>query len=284
MANPGVPQFERNPKPLQDKTAVLTGISQGIGPLEAEKLASLGANIIGGYFTPTRAKRVGQLVESVTAHGVQMITIEGDLTQPSTWKRFRNAAKDFGGADILDLNAAGGIGHTRAFSDNINIVAQMGLLFEMVDFMKHGSVVIYKPSTASEEAWVNQEVREGGETKRTINEKVPEYGVVADAKKVTTELLLATKPILQPKGIRLAFLCATLVHRSIAYGQFNAKYRDVVDELKAETPTGELPKIDEIVDGVVNLIMNNDLPWGYTEYVGVRKEDRLYPEGILLKT
>ena len=83
---------------LEDKTAIVTGASSGIGAATARVLAGAGAKVAVG------ARRVGQLDEA-------LISLELDVTDRASAERFvEQAVAELGGVDILANNAGLGLG------------------------------------------------------------------------------------------------------------------------------------------------------------------------------
>ncbi len=83
---------------LEDKTAIVTGASSGIGAATARVLAGAGAKVAVG------ARRVEQLDEA-------LISLELDVTDRASAERFvEQAVAELGGVDILDNNAGLGLG------------------------------------------------------------------------------------------------------------------------------------------------------------------------------
>jgi NADP-dependent 3-hydroxy acid dehydrogenase YdfG len=83
---------------LEDKTAIVTGASSGIGAATARVLAGAGAKVAVG------ARRVEQLDEA-------LISLELDVTDRASAERFvEQAVAELGGVDILVNNAGLGLG------------------------------------------------------------------------------------------------------------------------------------------------------------------------------
>ncbi len=89
---------------LQDKVAVVTGSSRGIGRAIALKLASLGAKVVVNY--RANAEAAQEVVEAIEALGGQAIAVQADVTNADDAKRLIQAAqKTYGKVDILVNNA-----------------------------------------------------------------------------------------------------------------------------------------------------------------------------------
>src|ERR1700692_1185057 len=93
------------PKPLQDKVALVTGAARGIGRAIALELASRGAAIVIHYKTSAAEAEV--LSADVQALGVEAFVIQGDISSKDDSRRLMEAAMErFKQVDILVNNAA----------------------------------------------------------------------------------------------------------------------------------------------------------------------------------
>lgn len=89
---------------LQDKVAVVTGSSRGIGRAIALKLASLGAKVVVNY--RVNAEAAQEVVEAIESQGGQAVAVQADVTNADDAKRLIQAAqKTYGKVDILVNNA-----------------------------------------------------------------------------------------------------------------------------------------------------------------------------------
>lgn len=93
------------PKPLQDKVALVTGAARGIGRAIALELASRGAAIAIHY--KTSAAEAETLSADVQALGVDTFVIQGDISSKDDSRRVMEATMErFKQVDILVNNAA----------------------------------------------------------------------------------------------------------------------------------------------------------------------------------
>ncbi|MBI3537729.1 MAG: SDR family NAD(P)-dependent oxidoreductase [Chloroflexi bacterium] len=100
------------PKQLEDKVAIVTGASRGIGAEIARLFAREGASVIvaartmeeGQHFLPGTLKAT---VKEITAAGGNAIAVQMDLANEADCKRLvEEAHKNFGSVDVLVNNAA----------------------------------------------------------------------------------------------------------------------------------------------------------------------------------
>jgi 3-oxoacyl-[acyl-carrier protein] reductase len=113
-------------KPLENKTAWVTGSSRGIGRVIADHLASLGAQVALHGTSPysTRAFQEADSLESVAEeialkHGGQTLPVWGDLTDEAVVKEITGQIRQrFGQIDILVNCAGGDIGAQGTMGEN----------------------------------------------------------------------------------------------------------------------------------------------------------------------
>jgi len=94
---------------LQDKTAVVTGSTSGIGLAIARALAKAGANVvINGFGDKAEIEQIRSSIEA--EHGVSVVHDGADMLKPQEIARMIGAAEErFGAVDVLVNNA--GIQH-----------------------------------------------------------------------------------------------------------------------------------------------------------------------------
>jgi 3-oxoacyl-[acyl-carrier protein] reductase len=140
---------------LQDKVAVVTGGSSGIGLAVAEGLAAEGAHLVLVARGADRLEREAARLRE--AHGRQVVTVAGDVgTVAGTEAVVRAVADGFGGADVLFSNAGTGSNETildapdekwQAFWD-LHVMAAVRLARGLVPGMaeRGGGVVVHNAS------------------------------------------------------------------------------------------------------------------------------------------
>src|ERR1700727_2775597 len=89
---------------LQDKVAVVTGASKGIGAAIARALGAAGASVVVNYASDkTGAEKA---VSDIKAKGGQAVAVQGDVSKSADVKRlFEETRKVFGKLDVLVNNA-----------------------------------------------------------------------------------------------------------------------------------------------------------------------------------
>src|SRR6185503_2918639 len=91
-------------KRLQDKVALVTGGSRGIGRAICEVFAREGASVIVNY--SANAEKAESLVTSIKQAGGRAIAVHADVSSPADIESLvATATKQFGHTDILVNNA-----------------------------------------------------------------------------------------------------------------------------------------------------------------------------------
>jgi 3-oxoacyl-[acyl-carrier protein] reductase len=91
-------------KKLENKVAVVTGASKGIGTSIAKHLAAAGARVVVNYSTAKEG--ADQVVSDITAAGGKAIAVQGNVSSEADITRlFAETKKAFGAVDILVNNA-----------------------------------------------------------------------------------------------------------------------------------------------------------------------------------
>ncbi|MFW5999205.1 MAG: 3-oxoacyl-[acyl-carrier-protein] reductase [Halanaerobiaceae bacterium] len=91
---------------LEEKTAVVTGSSRGIGARTAVTLAEKGANIVINYPFPAEKENAESVAAEIDKLGREVLTVEADISELEEAKDLVTAAVDeFGSLDILVNNA-----------------------------------------------------------------------------------------------------------------------------------------------------------------------------------
>ena len=95
-------------KRLQDRVAIVTGASWGIGAAAAEAFAAEGAKVVVNTLPEERMDRLAEgVVERIVAAGGQAIKVPADVAEPDQVDHMvARAQSAFGDVDILVANAA----------------------------------------------------------------------------------------------------------------------------------------------------------------------------------
>ena len=129
------------------KTVVITGSSRGVGADTAKILAGEGANVVVNY--RQKAPRANKVVKDITEAGGAAIAVQADMTDVESLRGLLRAGIDeFGGVDILILNASGGMESDMGedYALRLNRDAQNDALTEGLKVLPEGGRVVFVTS------------------------------------------------------------------------------------------------------------------------------------------
>ena len=99
---------------LNEKVAIVTGASSGIGQAIAELFAAQGAAVV---LAARNAERLDQVVQRIRQAGGRAHAVAGDVSEADTHIRLIEVAeREYGGLDIA-VNNAGTVGPTQPLAD-----------------------------------------------------------------------------------------------------------------------------------------------------------------------
>ncbi|MGI8788618.1 MAG: SDR family NAD(P)-dependent oxidoreductase, partial [Pyrinomonadaceae bacterium] len=97
-------QIKPPAKLLQNKTAIITGASRGVGRATTLRLAESGANVVVNYLR--EEEKANNVVELCKESGVEAIAVQGDVSEWTNAQRIaQTAIEHFGKIDLLVSNA-----------------------------------------------------------------------------------------------------------------------------------------------------------------------------------
>ncbi len=137
---------------LNDKTAVVTGGSSGIGFASAQRFIDEGATVI------VTGRRRAELASAVAELGSHAHAVPGDVTVPVDLERLYDAAARLGGIDILFANAGVGGGaplgsiteeHFQRLFD-INVKGVVFTVQTLLPLIREQGSIILNSSVASD--------------------------------------------------------------------------------------------------------------------------------------
>ena len=104
---------------LENKVAIVTGASSGIGRAAAKLFADEGARVV---ISARREKELNELVDEIRASGGEAVAYSGDVADEACAKALVDlAVSRFGGLDIA-LNNAGIIGDLCGVPDMLSLI------------------------------------------------------------------------------------------------------------------------------------------------------------------
>ena len=234
------------------KTVVITGSSRGVGADTAKILAGEGANVVVNY--RQKAPRANKVVKEITEAGGHAIAVQADITDAeSRAGLFRAAVDEFGGVDVLILNASGGM-ETEMGEDyalRLNRDAQNDTLTEALRVLPEGGRVVF---VTSHQAHFINDV-----------ETMPEYEAVAKSKRAGEDTLTARVPELQDKGIHFVVVSADMIEGTVTATLLNRARPGALDERREAA--GKLYTVNEFAQEIAQMA-TADVPTGHVELVG----------------
>ncbi|ABY23829.1 short-chain dehydrogenase [Renibacterium salmoninarum ATCC 33209] len=237
---------------LNGKTALVTGSSRGIGADVAKFLAADGAAVVVNY--RQKAPRANKVVAEIEAAGGKAVAVGADLTSAEDVQSLVDAALDnFGGLDVLVLNASGGM-ETNMGEDyalKLNRDAQVAMLKAATAVMPSGSRVVF--ITSHQAHFVNQ------------ISFMDAYEPVARSKRAGEDALRELILGLEAKGISFVVVSGDMIEGTITATLLDRAQPGAVEARRAEA--GKLFTVAEFAAEVAKAV-TSDVPTGHTEYVG----------------
>ncbi|MCC9145396.1 MULTISPECIES: SDR family oxidoreductase [unclassified Arthrobacter] len=237
---------------LEGKAAIVTGSSRGIGAEVARFLAAEGAGVVVNY--RQKAPRANKVVAAIEEAGGRAVAVGADLTAAEGTAALIAAAKEnFGGLDVLVLNASGGMetGVEENYALKLNRDAQVNMLTAALEVMPSGSRVVF---VTSHQAHFIRSVP-----------TMPEYEAVALSKRAGEDALRSMLPQLEEKGITLVVVSGDMIEGTVTATLLDRANPGAIEARREEA--GRLYSVQEFGAEVARMA-TADVASGHTEYVG----------------
>lgn len=237
---------------LDGKRALVTGSSRGIGADTARFLAGAGASVVINF--RNKEKRALQLVEELTEAGSTAIAVGADLTDPkSVAGMFDTVRAQWGGLDILVLNASGGMeaGMAADYALRLNRDAQVNVLTSALPLLDRGARVVF---VTSHQAHFIHTVP-----------TMPEYEPVALSKRAGEDALRAMIPQLDGLGIEFVVVSGDMIEGTITATLLERASPGAISARKEAA--GRLYNVSEFAAEVAAAAVE-PVPADHTRYVG----------------
>ncbi|MET1033847.1 MAG: SDR family oxidoreductase [Arthrobacter sp.] len=237
---------------LTGKTAIVTGSSRGIGAVVAQNLAAQGAGVVINY--RQKAPRANKVVQGIVDAGGRAVAVGADLTSPEGAQALVDAAiENFGGLDILVLNASGGMesGMGEDYALRLNRDAQVNMLEAAAAAMPAGSRVVF---VTSHQAHFIDEVA-----------TMDAYEPVARSKRAGELALRERIPALAERGIELVVVSGDMIEGTVTATLLDRAQPGAIEARREAA--GRLYSVEEFGAEVARMA-TADVPSGHTEYVG----------------
>jgi NAD(P)-dependent dehydrogenase (short-subunit alcohol dehydrogenase family) len=218
------------------KRAFVSGSSRGIGAQVAQMLAAKGATVAINYRDKqVRAEKVAnQIIEA----GGKAIVVGADLTNYASIDALAATLKEqFGGLDLLVLNASGGMetGKGENYAMELNRDAQVNLVKTALPLLGEGSRIVF---VTSHQAHFIRETP-----------TMPEYVPVALSKRAGEDALRDMIPELTAKGIEFVVVSGDMIEGTITATLLDRLNPGAIDARKEAA--GKLYNVEEFAEEIV---------------------------------
>ncbi len=240
------------PGSLAGIRALVTGSSRGIGADTAAMLAGAGARVAINY--RNKEARALKVVAAIEADGGEAVALGCDLTDPDSVARmFATISKQWGGLDLLVLNASGGMesGMGEDYAMKLNRDAQLNVLDAALPLMPSGSRVVFV--TSHQAHFVGSA------------ETVPEYLPVALSKRAGEDALRSRIGELDAKGIGFVVVSGDMIEGTITATLLERANPGAIKSRREEA--GRLYTVNEFAAEVAQAAVD-PIPDDHTRYVG----------------
>ncbi len=237
---------------LEGKRVLVTGSSRGIGADTVGYFAEAGASVVINF--RNKEVRAQKLANSIQAKGGTAIIVGADLTDAqSVATMFDTIRSEYGGLDILVMNASGGMEHGMAvdYAMQLNRDAQVNLLNAALPLLSEGSRVVFV--TSHQAHFV--------ETTATM----PEYEPVARSKRAGEDALRAIIPQLEDVGIGFVVVSGDMIEGTMTATLLERANPGAISARK--DAAGRLYNVSEFAAEIV-LAAVEPVPENNTRYVG----------------
>ncbi|MDO5492519.1 MAG: SDR family oxidoreductase [Nesterenkonia sp.] len=246
-------ETQQNTQDLAETGAIVTGSSRGIGAATAALLGARGAGVVVNY--RQKAPRANKVVKAVEEAGGRAVAVGADLTEQVGAQALVDAAvEEFGGLNLLILNASGGMESDRGedYALTLNRDAQVQMLRTAMTVMPEGSQVIF---VTSHQAHFIRDTA-----------TMDSYEPVARSKRAGEDALLEMIPQLDERGIRLAVISGDMIEGTITATLLERAEPGALESRR--TAAGRLYSVEEFAAEIAALVGRDDLEQGHLELVG----------------
>lgn len=237
---------------LSGTRALVTGSSRGVGADTARFLAEAGARVVVNF--RNKEKRAQQLVSKIEEAGGSAVAIGADLTDPaSVASMIETVSTEFGGLDLLVLNASGGMetGMAENYALLLNRDAQVDVLRQALPLMSPGSRVVFV--TSHQAHFIR------------TTETMPEYLPVALSKRAGEDALRDLVPELDEKGVSFVVVSGDMIEGTITATLLERSNPGAISSRRESA--GKLYNVAEFAAEVA-LAAVEEIPADHTRLVG----------------
>ena len=187
---------------LTGKVALVTGSSRGIGADTIRYFAEAGADVVINF--RNKAPRAEKLAGEVRELGRRALVIGADLTDPTSVAGMFDAVKaEFGGLDVLVLNASGGMEANMGedYALRLNRDAQVNVLETALPLLREGGRIVFV--TSHQAHFIR------------TTPTMPEYVPVALSKRAGEDALRELIPTIEAQGVEFVVVSGDMIEGTI---------------------------------------------------------------------
>ncbi|MEV8338046.1 SDR family oxidoreductase [Leucobacter sp. NPDC077196] len=240
------------PGSLAGRRALVTGSSRGVGADTARYFAQAGADVVVNF--RNKAPRAEKLAAEFRELGVRALVQGADLTDPDSVQAMMAAVREeFGGLDILVLNASGGMESNMGedYALRLNRDAQLSVLDAALPLMGEGSRVVFV--TSHQAHFIR------------TTPTMPEYVPVAESKRAGEDALRELIPDLAARGIGFTVVSGDMIEGTVTATLLNRLNPGAIEARREEA--GRLYNVSEFAAEVARAAVD-PVPSDYTRLVG----------------
>ncbi|MFB2771957.1 SDR family oxidoreductase [Pelatocladus sp. BLCC-F211] len=238
---------------LEEKVALITGASRGVGAATAQILAERGVDIIINY--RSKASRAEEIATKVRTLGRRAVLAQADITSESDIRAMiQIVSTHFARLDLLILNASGGLEKDKSadYAMQLNLTAQERMVDAATPLMQAGGRIIFVTSHLAH-----------------FYKQKPVYKVyepVAASKYAGEQALRNRIPELSNNGVSLVVVSGDLIEGTITPKLMERSDRGLISTRREQV--GSLPTVEEFAYAIVDACASSNLSSGATVFVG----------------
>ena len=187
---------------LTGKVALVTGSSRGIGADTIRYFAEAGADVVINF--RNKAPRAEKLAGEMRELGRRALVVGADLTDPASVAEMFEAVKaEFGGLDVLVLNASGGMEANMGedYALRLNRDAQVDVLQAALPLLREGGRIVFV--TSHQAHFIR------------TTPTMPEYEPVALSKRAGEDALRELIPSIEAQGVEFVVVSGDMIEGTI---------------------------------------------------------------------
>ena len=240
------------PGSLAGRRALVTGSSRGVGADTVRYFAEAGADVVVNF--RNKAPRAEKLAAQLRELGVRALVQGADLTDPASVGAMMDAVRaEFGGLDLLVLNASGGMesGMGEDYALRLNRDAQLSVLDAALPLLGEGSRVVFV--TSHQAHFIR------------TTPTMPEYEPVARSKRAGEDALRERIGELEARGIGFVVVSGDMIEGTVTATLLNRLNPGAIEERREQA--GRLYNVAEFAAEVARAAVE-PVPADHTRLVG----------------